>query len=283
VTSTLTGLLEVFDVEQVEPGHYRGGHDAGGRDVIDGSQILAQAIVAASKHVPGKVVRKASGVFARPVRADEPIALVVEEVHAGRLFTTLRIIARQGERICATFTLLLDVPSEDVIRHPVSAPDSTPEQAGEHSMPLTGREIRLVGLADPNDPDEVGPPRIEAWLLYDQVPARDDLRRALLAHFCGHLSISTTMRAHPGVGTAMAHHTLSTAVMAIDISFLEPVQWDGWILYDHESTAVGAGMSYVRGQIRERSGRLLASFAQDGMIRAMEGESAQGLTYRQRL
>jgi acyl-CoA thioesterase-2 len=166
----------------------------------------------------------------------------------------------------------------------VLAPASSPAAALPLTMPMDGREIRLVGVANPNDPDEVGPPRIEAWLHYDQTPVRDDLARALLAHFTGHLSISTTMRAHPGVGTAQAHRTLSTGVIAIDISFHDPIGWDGWILYDHESTAVGAGMSYVRGQIRERSGRLLASFTQDGLIRHFEEASgAQAIDERSRL
>lgn len=80
----------------------------------------------------------------------------------------------------------------------------------------------------------------------------------------------------------MAHRTVSTAVMAIGISFHDPVVWDGWLLYEHESTAVGAGMSYVRGQIKDERGRLLASFHQDGMIRALTTGPAQ-LPERSRL
>jgi acyl-CoA thioesterase len=277
MTSTLAGLLDVFNVSKVGAGRYVGGSDAGDRDVIDASQLLAQAVVAASDHAPDKVVRKASGVFCRPVRAAEPIDFAVEPVHVGRLFATLRVTASQGERSCATLTVLLDVPAQDVICHESVPPAGSPATAVPYDMPLPGRELRLVGLADPNDPDEVGPPRIEAWLRYDPVPGRDDLRRALLAHFTGHLSISTTMRPHPGVGTAMSHRSLSTAVMAIDVSFHDPVEWDGWVCYDHESTAVGAGMSYVRGQIRDESGRLLASFAQDGMIRGFEPAGAAAM------
>ena len=84
-----------------------------------------------------------------------------------------------------------------------------------------------------------------------------DLAKALIAHFTGHLSISTTMRAHRGIGTAMAHVTVSTRVMAISVTFHEPVAWDGWILYHHESTQVGRGMSYVRGQVFTEQGRCL--------------------------
>jgi acyl-CoA thioesterase II len=271
--SSLAGMLDVFDVQPVGEGRYTGSNDYGERDIVDASQVLAQAIVAAAKTVPGKVVRRASGVFCRPVIGKDKVDFSVDVVQNGRNFATAVVAAAQHERNRAVVTVLLDVPSADVVRHPVQPPSSTPEAAIPLTMPMTGREIRLVGLTNPNDPDEVGPPRIEAWLRYDQSPGRDELARALLAHFTGHLSISTTMRAHKGVGTAQAHRTLSTGVIAIDISFHDPIGWDGWILYDHESTSVGAGMSYVRGQIRDESGRLLASFTQDGLIRHFEEAS----------
>jgi len=282
--STLENLLNVFDVEPVGEDRYRGGSDAGDRDLIDASQALAQAIVAATKSGEGKVVRRANGVFCRPIRAGSMIDFAVDVVHAGKSFSTEVVTVSQGERTNGIVTLMLDTPGADVIRHPVQAPTSSPATAIPYEMPLPGRQLRLVDVADPNDPDEVGPPRLEAWLHYDPVPRRDDLRRALLAHFTGHLSISTTMRAHPGIGTAMSHKTISTAVMVIDISFHDPIEWEGWILYDHESTAVGAGMSYVRGQIRDEVGRLIASFGQDGLIKAFDERSAvTGLAERARL
>jgi acyl-CoA thioesterase len=179
--------------------------------------------------------------------------------------------------------VLLDVPSDDVVRHPPTPPASTPADAIECAMPMAGRELRLVGIADPNDPEYVGEPRIDAWLHYDSVPERTDLRRALLAHFTGHLSISATMCGHAGIGTAMSHRTMSTAPMAIEISFHEPVDWDGWLLYEHDSTYVGAGMSFVRGQIRTESGDLLASFSQDAMIRPLEDATVQAIAERSRL
>jgi acyl-CoA thioesterase-2 len=268
--SSLAGLLAVFDVRRVEPHCFVGDSDAGDRDIIDGSQLLSQSIVAATATVTGKTVRRANGVFCRPVRAGEPIEFDVAVLQDGRTFATAVVTASQRSRPCATVSVLLDVPGPDLVRHPVQPPDTSAADATPYDMPLTGRELRLAGLSDPNDPAEVGPPRISAWLRYDEVPERDDLARALLAHFTGHLSISATMRAHAGIGTAMSHSSLSTAVMAIDISFHEPVTWDGWLLYDHDSTSVSAGMSYVRGQIRDETGRLLASFSQDGMIREFD-------------
>jgi acyl-CoA thioesterase len=284
VSSSLTTLLAVFDVRPAGANRYVGDSDAGDRDLIDGSQLLAQAIVAATASLPGKTVRRAGAVFCRPVRAAEPIEFGVEVLQNGRTFATAVITASQQGRPCATITVLLDVPAPDLVRHPVQPLPSSPKQAVPYDMPLAGRELRLVGLSDPNDPDEVGPPRIEAWVKYAEVPARADLARALLAHFTGHLAISTTLRAHAGIGTAMSHRTVSSAVMAIDISFHDPVEWSGWLLYDHESTAVGAGMSYVRGEIRDEAGRRLASFSQDGMIRSFDETSVSGqLAERARL
>jgi len=194
----------------------------------------------------------------------------VTPVRAGRLFASATVTVRQRDRTCATSTVLLDYPQPDVIRHDrrTGPPTAGPEAAFPADMPMQGRQLRLEGVRKHNSPDEVGPPIVDAWLRYDTVPQRDDLRRALLTHFTGHLSISTTMRAHPGIGTSQAHHSVSTAVMGIGVSFHDPVQWDGWIRYHHESTFVGAGMSYVRGQVLTEEGRLVASFTQDAMIRA---------------
>ncbi|MGY4651787.1 acyl-CoA thioesterase [Mycobacterium sp. URHB0021] len=51
------------------------------------------------------------------------------------------------------------------------------------------------------------------------------------------------MRAHEGIGTSQAHLTVSTPPMTASVSFHEPVRWDGWLPYTHESRQVGAGMS----------------------------------------
>ncbi|HEU4363315.1 MAG TPA: thioesterase family protein, partial [Mycobacterium sp.] len=93
--------------------------------------------------------------------------------------------------------------------------------------------------------------------------------KALIAYLTGHFGISTTMRAHAGIGTSQSHLTVSTAPMTLAVSFHEPVRWDGWILYSHESTQVGAGMSYVRGTVHTEQGELIASFSQDALIRPL--------------
>ncbi|MET7770101.1 acyl-CoA thioesterase domain-containing protein [Nocardia sp. NPDC005366] len=266
-------MLDIFDVRPSGDNTFTGTSDGGSRKVVDGTQLLAQSIVAAAKLLPGKSIRSAHVVFARAAAADEPLEFSVEVTHEGRSIACAEVVVRQGARRCASVTILADVPSADVIRHHAPRPAvAAPEDAIETWMPMTGRRLRIVDVADVNDPDEVGPPELHAWLHYDPIPDREDLAKALLAHFTGHLSVSTTMRPHPGVGTSQAHHSISTAVMTVAVSFHEPVAWDGWLLYSHESTQVGAGMSYVRGLVHTEDGRLIASFTQEALIRPLVGD-----------
>lgn len=270
---TVSGLVDLFDVDAAGPDRIVARTGPAGEDdrqVVEGTQVLAQAIVAAAKRFPGKSIRSAHAVFSRAVLVGVPMELAVDVVHEGRSTATAIVTAVQNGKRCIIATLLADVPSVDVIAHQLARPDVTgPAEAHPAEMPMDGRDVRLVDVVDVNSPDEVGPPELHAWLHYDPIPQRDDLAKALLAYFTGHLGISTTMRAHRGIGTAQAHLTVSTAPMTVTVSFHEPVSWTGWLLYTHESTQVGAGMSYVRGTVHTEEGALLASFAQEGLIRPL--------------
>jgi len=282
--SSVEGMLEVFDVRSDGPHRYVGTSDGGSRRVVDGSQLLAQAVVAASKELPEHRVRSAHAVFTRAVDDERSLWLDVDVTHRGRTFGGAVVTVGQADRRCASVNVLLDTPTGDVIRHTAAPPPVVPPaEAVHYDMPMVGRELRLVGTGDPNDPDEVGPPALDAWLRYRPVPTRDDLTRALLAHFTGHLSISTAMRPHRGVGTALAHERISTAVMSLTVTFHDPVSWDGWLLYHHDSTRAGGGMSYVRGQVFTEEGELLASFCQEGMIRTFGDDPAARLAVAARL
>lgn len=281
---SVSALLAVFDVTPADAGLTRfiGASETRGRNVVEGSQLLGQAMVAASKALPGRSVRSAHGLFAAAADPAKEIEFTVTPVRAGRSFASAVVSIGQGDRACATATVLLDRPETDVIRHdqpalvglagsPVSGPDAAYPAA---INPVPCRELRIEGMADHNSPDEVGPPVLDAWLRYDSVPDRDDLRRALLTSYTGDLSIATAMRPHAGIGTAQAHHSVSTAVMTIGVTFHDPVSWDGWIRYHHEATFAGAGMAYARGQVLTADGRILASFTQDAMIRGFAPNTA---------
>jgi len=270
---TVQALLDLFEVRADGQDRFVGETGiAGGdeRQVVEGTQVVAQAIVAAAKRFPDKSVRSAHAVFARAVTVGPPIELVLDVVSEGRSTATAVVAVHQNGRRCLSVTVLADVPTDDVIRHHLPRPAvAAPADANPCEMPMIGRDVRIVDVVDVNSPDEVGPPEMHAWLHYEPIPARDDLAKALVAYFTGHLGISTTMRAHPGIGTSQAHLTVSTAPMSVFVAFHEPVRWDGWLLYSHESTQVGAGMSYVRGTVHTEEGQLLASFAQEALIRPL--------------
>jgi acyl-CoA thioesterase-2 len=275
---SVTGLLELFDARPDGAGRFTADTGLAGADerqVVEGTQVLAQAIVAAAKRFPEKSVRSAHAVFTRAVTVGAPVELELDVVHEGRSTAAAVISANQNGRRCVSATILADVPSPDVIRHHIPRPEVVaPADANVSQMPMLGRELRLVDVVDVNSPDEVGPPELYAWLHYDPIPTRDDLAKALVAYFTGHLGISTTMRAHAGIGTSQSHLTVTTAPMTVMVSFHEPIRWDGWLLYSHESTQVGAGMSYVRGHVHTEEGELLASFVQEALIRPMRQTDA---------
>jgi len=273
-TWTVGLLLDLFDVEPDGQDRFiaQSGLTAGAdeRQVVEGTQVLAQAIVAAAKRFPDKSIRSVHSVFTRAVLVGPPIVLDVDVVSEGRSTATAIITASQNDKRCMTFTVFTDVPTPDVIRHHLPKPAvAGPADANVCEMPMAGREIKLVDVVDINSPEEVGPPEVYAWVHYEPIPTRDDLAKALIAYFTGHLGISTSMRPHEGIGTALSHITVSTAPMTVTVSFHEPVTWSGWLLYTHESTQVGAGMSYIRGAVHTEDGELIASFSQDAMIRPM--------------
>jgi acyl-CoA thioesterase II len=235
---SVQGLLDLFDVQPDGRNRFIAETGPAGEDerqVVEGTHVLAQAIVAVAKRFPDKSVRSVYAVFARAVMVSAgPVELEIDVVSEGRSTATAIVAAKQNGKRCITMTVLADVPTDDVIRHNLPRPDvAAPEDANVSEMPMGGRQLRLVDVVDVNSPDEVGPPELYAWLHYDPVPTRADLAKALIAYFTGHLGISTTMRAHEGIGTAQAHLTVSTAPMTVSVSFHEPVCWDGWILYTH--------------------------------------------------
>lgn len=238
--------------------------------------MLGQAIVAAARHAPGRRVVSAAMMFLRPASTTEALQIQLEELSGGRSFTTVAPQVRQAGKLCASGIMLLDAMAPDVIRHAVAAPDTTgPTDSVAYDMSVTGRDVRFVDGAYNNDPDApVGPPVIDAWVKFRDVPSDPALHAALLAQFTGHVSIASALRPHAGVGQGQAHRTLSTAINAIHIAFHANVRADRWMLYRHHSTFAGDGMTHSECRVHDEQGALLASFSVDGMVRRMATDRA---------
>src|ERR1700731_3725381 len=123
---SVAGLLEVFDVQPNGPDRFTAETGIAGADerqVVEGTQVLAQAIVAAEKRFADKSVRSAHAVFSRAVMVGAPLELVIDVVHEGRSPEPGVVTAQQTERRCRTMTTSADVPPDDVSRHPLPRPD----------------------------------------------------------------------------------------------------------------------------------------------------------------
>jgi acyl-CoA thioesterase len=212
----------------------------------------------------------------RAANTAEPLRIQLEELSGGRNFTTLAVRIRQSDKLCASGIMLLDVTAPDVIRHAAPPPETPGPYASQpYDMSVTGRDVRFVDGAytgDPNAP--VGPPVLDAWVRFREVPEDPHLNAALLAQFTGHASIAAALRPHAGIGQSQAHRTLSTAINAIHISFHANVRADHWMLYRHHSTFAGDGMTHSECRVHDVEGALLASFSVDAMVRQFATDRA---------
>lgn len=263
-------LVDLLDVRPDGDGRYVSvARAAEARPVVEGSQMLGQALVAAGRRAPGRRVVSASMVFLRVADATRPLTFVLDELNAGRTFTTTAVSVLQDDRVRATGTLLLGETAPDVIRHAAPPPPTVGPDASEpYDMGVTGREIRIVDGAYTGDPDApVGPPVLDAWVRFDDLPDDPALHTGLLAQFTGHLSIAAALRPHAGIGQAEAHRTLSTAINAIALSVHADIHADQWLRYHHHSTFAGDGMTHSECRVYDEPGGLVASFTVDAMVR----------------
>ena len=266
-------LVDVMDVRPTDEGLGFLGvpRSDGRRPVVEGSQMLGQAIVAASRHAADRRVMSASMIMVRAADAHQPLKFELDELSQGRTFAALTVRVQQGGRVCAAGTVLLDSPSADVIRHAAAAPGVPgPYECAPYDMGVTGRDIRVVDGAYSNDPDEPsGPPTLDAWVRFRHVPDDPALHAGLLAQFTGHMSIAAALRPHEGVSQDQAHHTLSMAINSISLSLYGPVKVDEWLLYHHHSTFAGAGTTHAENRVYDLDGALVASFSVDAMVRPL--------------
>lgn len=257
----------MLGLEELGRHRYRAGN-LGPAPVVFGGQILAQTVVAATRSAPGKELESLHTVFVRAAAPDRPLELDVDVQQDGRTFATLSVSVHQGDRLCTRSLALLHAPEPDLIRHAdappaVTPPDQTPARPVSHPW----WDLRVVGDVDFNDPDLVGPPDVAVWSRFRDVPAEPCASQALLAFASDGFLIATAMRPHKGVGQALAHVTISTTVMAQTLSFHERFRADEWLLLAHHSPYAGRGRSYGRADVFTPGGLLVASYAQENMIR----------------
>ena len=275
-------LVDMLDVRPEGDSRFVGlVRSDGRRPVVEGSQMLGQSIVAAGRLAPGRRAVSTSMVFLRGADARQSLHFELVELSGGRTFSGLTVQVRQAGRVCAAGTVLLDVTSPEILRHSAAPPEVPgPYDCPPYDMGVTGRDLRVVDGAYTDDADApAGPPTIDCWVRFRDLPDDPALHAGLLAQFTGHVPIAAALRPHPGIGQSQAHRTVSMGINAINLSMHAEVHADRWMLYHHESTFAGDGMTHAACRVHTEDGALLASFNVDAMVRPFpDGGERDGRT-----
>jgi acyl-CoA thioesterase-2 len=248
---------------------------------VFGGQVLAQSLVAAQRTIAeDRVVHSMHGYFLRPGNVELPITFSVDRIHDGRSFSTRRTQAYQdGQPILSMIASFQDEDAglEHQVDMPADLPDpetlpSAAESLGEIDHPVA----RYWATERPFDMRHVPGPvflsvegeRVahqSVWIkAIGSLPDDPSLHRAALAYASDYSILESIFR----------RHGLAWATPGIKVASLDHAMWfhrfgrvDEWMLYAQESPTAIGGRGLALGRIYSRDGALLASVAQEGMVR----------------
>jgi len=282
----LDDLHDLLDLEYIEHNIFRGRSIDIGSGSVYGGQALAQSLVAAQRTVDDdRVPHSMHGYFILPGDVDAPIVYEVDRLRDGKSFTTRRIVAIQHGRPIFNMAASFHAP-EDGAEHQtempdVPGPDDLPREldlirAVEDQIPEAVRsvytrerpiEFRPVDPVDPFDPS-TKPPASHVWLRARGTLPDDRLtHQSVLAYATDYGLLSTALRPH---GLSFVQPDLQLATLDHALWFHRPVQADDWLLYATDSPSASGARGFTRGQLFAEDGTLVASVAQEGLMRVWE-------------
>lgn len=276
-------LVDLLDVEELDTDLYRGDRLEGGVGRVFGGQVIAQALQAAQRSTDApKAAHSLHAYFMRPGSEDHPILYRVVRDFDGKSFATRRVIAMQRGKPILNMACSLQLP-EQGLHHQDAMPDVPPPEGlkndrelrlamvdripeGMRSHFLRARmvEIRPVSPRAWLDPVKQAPLQ-NSWFRV-VAPLGDDpaLHRAILAYASDMSLLGTGTLAH---GINMMTPNFQGASLDHAMWLHEDFRADDWLLYACESPWTGHARSFNRGKIFARDGRLVASVAQEGLMR----------------
>lgn len=283
MTDAVAELLAILDLERLETDLFRGGNPKTGWRRVFGGQVVAQALVAATRTVPDdRPVHSLHAYFLLPGDPGTPIVYEVERIRDGRSFTTRRVKAIQHGRAIFATTVSYQVAEAGLSHQPAMAPVPDPD-----ALP-GGRDLAEGGV--PGMPDAVAAyfarerpillrpvdlerytgaePRAAAFRVWlraaSALPDDPALHCAVLAYASDMTLLDVALIPH---ARSVFDPSMQAASLDHAIWFHRPVRADAWLLYAQDSPAAGGGRGFARGQIFDRAGDLVASVAQEGLIR----------------
>ncbi|TPJ32958.1 acyl-CoA thioesterase II [Mesorhizobium sp. B2-6-5] len=283
MTAAIHELLRILDLEMLEHNLYRGRSPQVEWQRVFGGQTIAQALVAAQRTVePDRFVHSLHGYFMRPGDIKVPIIYEVDRIRDGGSFTTRRVLAIQHGQAIFSLEASFQV-DEKGLEHQFALPDDVPPPEGLRTqrelletadrVPEAVRrfwarerplELRPVNLQHYESRDKL-PPRQNVWIrLAGPVPDDRALQSVLLAYLSDMTLLDTSTFAH---GRGLFDPDIQAASLDHSMWFHRPHSLDGWLLYAQDSPSSSGSRGFSRGTLYARDGTLIASMAQEGLIR----------------
>ena len=282
-TTALATLLKVLDLETLEDNLFRGCSPSDGWQRVFGGQVLGQALVAAVRTVTEpRPVHSLHGYFLLGGDPTHPIIYDVERTRDGGSFTTRRVKAIQHGRIIFTMSASFH-KDEDGFAHQAQMPDVPPPESLQgvaalmskmlDKMPENMRrywsrlhpiDLRPVDLSRYLNRDP-GPASQHIWMRANGTLGDDAKAHAcILAYASDFTLLDTALVPH---GKLLFDTDIQLASLDHAMWFHRPFRADEWLLYTQDSPSAAGARGFCRGSIFSRDGQLVASVAQEGMIR----------------
>jgi acyl-CoA thioesterase-2 len=282
-SSALDDLLSILDLESLEDNLFRGRSPQQAWQRVYGGQILGQALVAAVRTVPAdRIAHSLHAYFLLPGDLARPIIYGVERVRDGGSFTTRRVTATQHGR--AMFVMSVSFHrKEEGLEHQRPMPDAPMPEALPSEAELKARLIDKLPETmrkywDSERPIELRPLDVSRYVtrttrameqsVWMRATGRlpDDLalHQCVLASASDFSLLDTALIAH---GKLMFDKDMQLASLDHALWFHRPFRADDWLFYTQESPSSHGARGFCRGDIFTRGGVLVASVAQEGLMR----------------
>lgn len=283
MTDTADTLLEILTLEPLEVDLFRGQGSGGETPTrIFGGQVIAQALAAAYQTVEDRLCHSLHAYFIRPGDPSIPVIYQVDRARDGGSFTTRRVVAIQHGRqilnLSASFHIeekgwshqhaMPDVPGPDSLEDRMvqreAVIDRIPEKYREEFLrprPIEIREVEPRDMFDPAPTDDVN----HLWFrMPSAAGSSPSMQHCLLAYASDMNLLGSSFRPH---GLSWLKGGVMTASLDHAMWFHAPCAFQDWHLYTMDSPWSGNARGFNRGSIYDQSGRLVASVAQEGLVR----------------
>jgi acyl-CoA thioesterase-2 len=284
---TLASLIQRLDLEALELNLFRGiSADIGGRAVF-GGQVIGQALAAAERTVDGRAPHSLHAYFLLPGDVTAPIVYSVDRLRDGRSFSARRVLAVQhGQPILSAIASFQDpeaglehsapipqVPGPEGLtsraelrERSLATATGVPPRVVEALRKPSAFDFRPVHPVDPVRPKASAPAQSMWFRAVDRLPDDPALHRRLLAYVSDSQLLGTPLRPH---ARSWSDPAMYVASLDHAVWFHRPARIDEWLLYTMDSPTAQNARGFARGAIFDRAGRLVASVAQEGLMREM--------------